>query len=74
MIVAGVVTAPAIAGDGALIADSLVEFTSTQGVDGWYYGYYAADGDPGSFTELCCYDPTGVAGAWWEHQRLAHRG
>ncbi len=54
-----------IAGDGVLIADSLVEFSSKQGANGWHYGYYATDGDPGSFTELCCYDALGLL-PWWE--------
>ncbi len=59
------VSPPAVAGDGAIIADSQAEFSATQGADGWHYGYYATDGDPGSFTELCCYDPDGRL-SWWE--------
>ena len=54
-----------IAGDGVLIADSLAEFSSKQSANGWHYGYYATDGDPGSFTELCCYDALGLL-PWWE--------
>ena len=57
---------PAHGGDGALIADSVAEFSSGQGADNWHYGYYASAGDPDSFTELCCHDPAGGFGAWWE--------
>ncbi len=53
-------------GDGALIADSAAEFSSVQGSGNWQYGYYASGTDLGSFTELCCYDPAGDFGAWWE--------
>ena len=63
--VAAAVTQSAVAGDGVLIADSQAEFSSTQGADGWYYGFYATEGDPDSFTELCCYDPAGGL-SWWE--------
>jgi hypothetical protein len=53
-------------GDGALIADSLAEFSSGQGGANWHYGWYAASGDAGSFTELCCHDAGGQYGPWWE--------
>ncbi|MHC4219008.1 MAG: right-handed parallel beta-helix repeat-containing protein [Planctomycetota bacterium] len=56
-------TTPAHGGDGALIADSLAEFSSTQGSSNWHYGH---DTGTGSFTPLCCYDPGGQPGGWWE--------
>jgi hypothetical protein len=61
-----VLVSAARGGDGALIADSVAEFSSAQGSDGWQYGAYAS-GEPGSFALLCCYDPAGDHGGWWEH-------
>ncbi len=60
---------PARGGDGAVIADSVAEFSSTQGSNNWRYGYYALDGDHESFTELCCFDPDGAVDQWWERAR-----
>jgi len=57
---------PARGGDGALVADSLADFSPAQGADNWHYGYYTSGGDAESFTELCCYDAGGQHGAWWE--------
>jgi hypothetical protein len=31
------------------IADSVAEFSGTQGQDGWYYGYYRRSGDSGGY-------------------------
>ncbi len=66
LVSATVVTAPALGGDGALVADSVADFSALQGSDNWQYGYYASGGDYDSFTELCCYDPAGRTGEWWE--------
>ena len=67
IVVATAAASPARGGDGALIADSLADFSSSQGLGNWRYGHYTADGDPLSFAELCCHDPAGDHGGWWEH-------
>ena len=66
VVIAAATASPARGGDGAVIADSVAEFSSTQGLNNWRYGYYAVDGDHESFTELCCHDPAGAVGPWWE--------
>jgi len=66
VVVAPAMASPARGGDGAIIADSVAEFSSTQGLNNWRYGYYAIDGDHESFTELCCHDPAGAVDPWWE--------
>lgn len=35
-----------------ILADSQTGFSSVQGQSGWYYGYYATDGSPATFTNL----------------------
>lgn len=66
VVIAAATASPARGGDGAVIADSVAEFSSTQGLNNWRYGYYGLDGDHESFTELCCHDPAGAVGPWWE--------
>jgi len=61
---------PARGGDGALVADSVADFSWAQGADNWHYGYYASGGESGSFTELCCYDAGGQHGPWWERSPI----
>ncbi len=38
--------------EAGVIADSFAEFSSTQGQDNWYYGYYATPGSPASWTQF----------------------
>lgn len=51
-----------------VIADSVAEFSGTQGQDNWHYGYYATPNDPSSFIEMTLFDATGSVahGAHWE--------
>lgn len=44
----------------SIIADSVSEFSDTQGQDGWYYGYYDGDLTPDTFKLLPHYDGVGV--------------
>lgn len=53
--------------EGTVLADSVADFSSSQGHNHWYYGYYAGTGyDEGTtFTEL----PYFVRGVWSENSR-----
>ena len=44
------------------VADSVSEFSSVQGQDDWYYGYYTTPGDYSTFMQMTLFDPAG----WWE--------
>ncbi|WP_197527962.1 PEP-CTERM sorting domain-containing protein [Posidoniimonas polymericola] len=46
-----------------VVADSVAEFSSVQGQDGWYYGYYTgAPSSPDDFIPMTEYDP--IEQAW----------
>ena len=45
--------------------DSGAEFSGTQGVSGWTYGYYSTAGDANSFIEFANFDSTSTP-PWWE--------
>ncbi len=47
------------------VADSVSEFSSVQGQDDWYYGYYTTPGDYTTFTPMSLFDSTGWT-EWWE--------
>ncbi|MBN2295452.1 MAG: hypothetical protein JXM70_23680 [Pirellulales bacterium] len=45
---------------GTTIADSVSEFSETQGQDGWYFGYYDGDLTADTFKLLPNYDGVGI--------------
>lgn len=53
-----------------VLADSVADFSGTQGTDSWYYGYYDGSLTPATFTLISNYDPTfnitwpPTGGAW----------
>jgi hypothetical protein len=51
----------------AVIADSVAEFSSTQGQDHWYYGYYS-NGSGLSFNEMLYYDGSNKRWEEWTGQ------
>lgn len=45
------------------VADSVADFSATQGTNGWLYGYYASPPSTGSFQLMTNFDS--VAQVWW---------
>jgi hypothetical protein len=43
-----------------IVADSVAEFSGTQGANGWYYGYYDGDLTPSTFKLMPDFDPNSV--------------
>jgi MYXO-CTERM domain-containing protein len=50
--VVGILLGVAMPASAQVLADSMADFSGTQGADGWHYGYYAGDMSPGSFQEM----------------------
>ena len=46
--------------EATIIADSVSEFSGTQGANGWYYGYYDGSLAPSTFKLMPTYDPNSV--------------
>ena len=48
----------------AIVADSVSEFSGTQGQNNWHYVYYSGSLDPSSFTLMGTYNPSGRPNTW----------
>lgn len=52
----GGLAAPRVASADKVIGDSHAGYSSTQGLNGWYYGYYTTPGDSSSFTQFTIFN------------------
>jgi hypothetical protein len=53
-----VLTAPPAIAQSMIIADSVSEFSGTQGQSNWYYGYYTGSFTPSNFQQMSIFDGT----------------
>jgi hypothetical protein len=63
-VVAGIVSVlfvwASVAGGQDIIANSVTDFSGTQGENGWYYGYYSGSLTPDTFRQFPNYSPTAI--------------
>jgi len=50
--------------DAAIVADSVQEFSGTQGQDNWTYGYYSDVFNPSGFQEMGIFSPASLFNSW----------
>src|SRR5438105_1956733 len=60
----GICTGVSTPATATVIADSVAQFSSVQGQNNWYYGYYSSTLNPTGFQQMANFDPTLRGGAW----------